>query len=220
MVPRLIELGVFKIRVVIDDSGSMKTPITGEPLTRWAKSCEIVKMLLKFCLIFHSDGIEIRFINSRKIFKIKASFEVDQIYLSAPSGYTPLVPILNEIIQEHRSSEDSYKKLLLFVVTDGQPTDKYGNPDVRALENFMEQRPEDTIYVTLIVCTDDRAGVAYLNDWDTKMNVSVINDFHIEREKLYQRLDPYRFSFSIGDYLVKMLIGAIFPDFDCLLKND
>ena len=212
MAKHLRRLESLKIVFIIDDSGSMKTPIRDEPRTRWAKSCEIVKTLLKFCLIFHPEGVDIQFINGRRFSKVKEHTVVDQIYEKPPTGYTPLVPILEKINQEHKSHDPNIQ-LLLFIVTGGQPTDKYGNSDVSAFDNLLKMCSKDRICVSFIICTDDRQCVAYLDKWDTTMaNITVTDDFCIERAKLYERLNQHNYSFTLGDYLVRMLVGATIPD--------
>lgn len=222
MVPYLEALSDFKIVIICDDSGSMKTPIQSKTFTRWTKQCNYVKQLLQFCLLFNPEGVDIHFLNGTTFRQVKESAVVDQIFRIPPNGYTPLVPILERVIEEHESSRDSHKKLLLLVGTDGEPTNHWGDSDVSALEHLMmEKRPVDAIYVSFLVFTDKQDSVAYLARWDQKMaNVSITDDFYIEREKCYGRLNSHSCSFSLGDYLVKMLVGAIFPDFDRLLKND
>jgi hypothetical protein len=218
--PRLIELlrklRDFNTTIVCDDSGSMQTPIQDTQRTRWDKLCEFVKRLLKFCVIFNPDGIDIYFLNRRKFPKVKDPAVVDQIFQRLPIGYTPLVPVLKEIFESEMAGD---KKLLVFVATDGGPTDKDANLNVHELERLMRKtRQTNTTHVSFLICTDNQASVAYLNEWDKIMaHVDVIDDFHIERDKIRQRSNC---DFTLGDYLVKLLVGAIVPDIHRFIEKD
>jgi hypothetical protein len=112
----------------------MQTPIQDTQRTRWDKLCEFVKRLLKFCVIFNPDGIDIYFLNRRKFPKVKDPAVVDQIFQRLPIGYTPLVPVLKEIFESEMAGD---KKLLVFVATDGGPTDKDANLNVHELERLQ-----------------------------------------------------------------------------------
>lgn len=223
MAEYLRKLQDFRCLIVCDDSGSMKTPIQGTERTRWDKLCEFIKMILKFCLIFNSNGIDIHFLNGRKFLKVKDLAVVDQIFQTPPSGYTPLVPILKEIFESQAVHHESdKKKLLVFVATDGRPTDKNGDSNVAELENLMNKiRQTETTYVSFLLCTDDRYCIDYLKEWDTKMvNVAVTDDFHTERDKIRRRCNQYDSDFTLGDYLVKLLVGAIVPEIHRFNENN
>jgi hypothetical protein len=88
-----------------------------------------------------------------------------------------------------------------------------------ATERLMrETRQTNTTHVSFLICTDNQASVAYLNEWDKIMaNVDVIDDFHIERDKIRQRSNC---DFTLGDYLVKLLVGAIVPDIHRFIEKD
>jgi hypothetical protein len=62
---------------------------------------------------------------------------------------------------------DGIKKLLVFVATDGVPTDEDGNENVQELERTMrEKRRIETTYVSFLLCTDDPTCDDYLTEWD------------------------------------------------------
>jgi hypothetical protein len=217
MAERLGKLRDFEIVIVCDDSGSMLTPVDGTQNTRWDELCSIVKSILKIGVIFDSNGVDIYFLNRGSFLKVKDPKVVDQVFETPPSGYTPLVPVLNEIFQSTLSHRGRDKKLLVFIATDGVPTDKDGNPNVDELEQIVrEKRQLDTTFISFLLCTDDPVSVEYLNEWDRTMpNVDVTDDFHTEREKI-RRYRGQNYSFSRGDYVVKALVGAIDPEIDAL----
>jgi len=219
--PRLIELLLklrdFNTTIVCDDSGSMQTPIKDTQRTRWDKLCEFVKRLLKFCVIFNPDGIDIYFLNRRKFLKVKDPKVVDQAFETPPSGYTPLVSVLKNIFQSELARRGRDKKLLVFIATDGEPTDDDGNPTVDELKHLMQEtRQPETTYVSFLLCTDDPACVNYLNEWDKAMaHLDVTDDINTETKKI-RRYCGADYPFSHGDYVVKALVGAIVQKLDII----
>ncbi|CAF3188291.1 unnamed protein product [Rotaria socialis] len=138
---------------------------------------------------------------------------VNQIFSNPPRGYTPLVSALQSIFQLPATRRGYDKKVLVFIATDGAPTDDYGNINVQDLEHVMNVvRQIETTHVMFLICTDDSTCVDYLNEWkNTMANVDVTDDYRTERDKA-QRKYGLNAPFSIGDYIVKALVGAIDPN--------
>lgn len=59
MVEHLQKLRNFEIVIVIDDSGSMKTPFDGTHGTRWDELCSLVKIVVDIGVIFDTNGVDI-----------------------------------------------------------------------------------------------------------------------------------------------------------------
>ncbi len=217
MAKRLQKLRDFEIVIVCDDSGSMNTECNGTQRTRWDELRSIVKIVLEIGVIFDSNGVDIYFLNREPCLKVKDPKIVDQAFATPPSGYAPLVPVLDVIFQSPLARRGRDKKLLVFIATDGEPTDEDGNPNVDELERLMrEKRQVDTTFISFLLCTDDPVSVEYLNEWDRTMpNVDVTDDFRTEREKI-RRYRGQNFFFSCGDYVVKALVGAIDREIDAL----
>ncbi|UJR19823.1 hypothetical protein I4U23_022956 [Adineta vaga] len=207
---RLHALANFEIIILCDDSGSMNTQVDGTTQTRWDELREFVKIILEIGTIFDSSGVDIYFLNREPIPNVKNPEKVNHIFDTPPAGYTPLVPVLRHIFKLPATRRGNDKKALVFVATDGAPTDDEGNVNVNELKTLMNsERRIDTTFIMFLICTDDPACVDYLNDWDKTMtNVDVTDDYKTEREKIqgYQGKD---YPFSKGDYIVKALIGAI-----------
>ncbi len=218
MAKRLQKLRDFEIVIVCDDSGSMLTPVDGTQRTRWDELCEIAKVVLNIGVIFDSNGVDIYFLNRGSFSKVKDPKVVDKFFQTPPSGYKPLVPVLNKIFKSQLADRGRDKKLLVFVATDGVPTDEDGNENIDELERTMqEKRQAETTYVSFLLCTDDPTCVDYLTEWDRTMeNVDVTDDFHTERDKILRHSKKDDYHFSRGDYVVKALVGAIDPEIDGL----
>ncbi len=218
MAERLRILRDFEIVIVCDDSGSMLTKVDGTQRTRWDELCEIVKMVLKIGVMFDSNGVDIHFLNRGSFMNVKDPHTVDKFFQTSPSGFTPLVPVLEDIFTSNLAYRGRDKKLLVLVATDGMPTDDDGNTNIHELERTMRYtRQKDTTHVSFLLCTDDPSCVDYLNEWDRTMdNVDVTDDFQTERAKVLQYAKKSNQRFSRGDYVVKALIGAIDPEIDAL----
>ncbi|CAF1519867.1 unnamed protein product [Didymodactylos carnosus] len=195
----------------------MMTPVDGTERTRWDELCSIVKIVLEIGTIFDSNGVDIFFLNRQAFLNITDPIEVDQAFAGRPSGFTPLAPALRSIFKLPAAHRGHDKKLLVFIATDGAPTDEKGNSNLPELERVMrDERQSETTHVMFLLCTDDPACVDYLNQWDrTMVHVDVTDDFRTEREKIRRYRGP-NYPFSLGEYIIKALIGAIDQEIDNL----
>ena len=217
----ILELCNFEIAIVLDDSGSMTTPVDDTDRTRWDELCEITKRILPIALLFDSNGVDIHCLNGGKYFKIKNAEDVNHVFARKPTGFTPLVPVLQEIFQSSLASKGQDKKLLVFVATDGKPSNNEGDNVVDELESLMRHtRNAKTTYVSFLLCTDDPESVGYLEGWDkTMVNVDVTDDYQSELLKIRRCQENENFTFTEDDYIVKALVGAIVPHLDRLNEN-
>ncbi|CAF3748785.1 unnamed protein product [Rotaria sp. Silwood1] len=217
LLQRLNILQQFEIVVLCDDSGSMNTPVDGTTGTRWDELRAIVQIIIDIGTIFDSNGVDVHFLNRPPMLNVTDPRQVVESFNKRPNGYTPLTSALRGIFQSAASKLRGNKRLLVFVATDGEPTDNHGYVDIQSLENLMQhERQSNTMYVTFLACTDDPASVRYLNQWDrTMINVDVVDDYKSEREEV-RRTKGFNYSFSFGDYVVKALMGAVDPGVDSL----
>jgi hypothetical protein len=214
---RLNILQQFEIVVLCDDSGSMNTPVAGTNGTRWDELRSIVQIVIEIGAVFDSNGVDVHFLNRAPMPNVTDQRQVVESFTQRPSGLTPLTDALRRIFHSAASKPGSDKRLLVFVATDGAPTDANGTVDIRSLENLMRnERQANTTYVTFLACTDDEESVAYLSQWDrTMQNVDVVDDYKTEREEI-RRNKGMNYPFSFGDYVAKALLGAVDPQMDLL----
>ncbi|CAF3598678.1 unnamed protein product [Rotaria socialis] len=214
---RLNILQQFEIVVLCDDSGSMNTPVSGTNGTRWDELRAIVQIVIDIGTVFDSNGVDVHFLNRPAMLNVTDPAQVVESFSQSPKGLTPLTPALRRIFQSGASKPNSNKRLLVFIATDGAPTDNLGNVDIRSLENLMRnERQANSMYVTFLACTDDDSSVEYLSQWDRSMvNVDVVDDYKTEREEVRRTQGP-NYPFSFGDYVVKALIGAVDPQMDSI----
>lgn len=207
----------FELVVLCDDSGSMNTPVSGTNGTRWDELRSIVQIIIEIGAVFDANGVDVYFLNRPPMRNVTDTRQVVESFTQRPAGLTPLTAALRQIFQSNASRPNGDKQLLVFVATDGAPTDPNGNADIRSLENLMRnERRAQTTYVTFLACTDDEESVSYLSQWDRTMpNVDVVDDYKSEREEV-RRTKGSNYPFSFGDYVVKALLGAVVPQIDAV----
>ena len=214
---RLLILQDYRIILLCDDSGSMKTSVNNSNRTRWDELHDFVQIILEIGAIFDPNGVDVYFLNRPPILSVTNPEVVKHVFSKPPRGYTPIVTALRHIFQSPATRAGYDKKALVFIATDGAPTDDKGRVNVDELKHLMvHERQSETTHVMFLVCTDDPACVEYLTEWDQTMtNVDVTGNFKAEREKV-RRYRGANYPFSNGDYIVKALVGAIDREMDNL----
>ena len=207
--------------LVLDDSGSMNLPADPDvnyTFSRWEELKRTVQIIVEAHELI-GVPMDIYFLN-RGIYRgISNWSQISHTFSSPPSGFTNIVNILNRVYTDHVSS-DMQRNLTVHILTDGHPTDFYGNENIMQLTNWLTNRwLIDRTFFSIILCTDDEEVVSsyrYLeynpSSWNRGVpGVDVTEDYRGElRDVQYARGSRwYRFTF--GDYVVKTLVGAIDP---------
>ena len=137
-------------------------------------------------------------------------------YMAAPpGGYTPIPHVLGTVLNNNRPEFLGEKKLLIIIVTDGEPTDDQGRADIAGLRNALLARGPE-VYTTIVSCTDQDDTMTYLNDWDRQIpRLDVVDDYRSEKKEILEAQGA-GFRFTFGDYVVKSLLGSIDPSLDNL----
>ena len=203
----------FDIVFLFDDSGSMKTPITGSSKTRWDELKEVANICFEISTIFDDDGIDIYFLNRVPLLNVSNPETLNYILNEDPYGRTPLTKKCNEIFEKHSSC---LKPLLLVIATDGIPTDNAGHADIKSFEKCMKDKNHSKTYVSFLACSDSDDDVGYLNRLDRVVpNVDTLDDYHSELKEV-KKAQGSKFKYSLGDHTVRLLLGPICPELDSL----
>lgn len=206
----LSDLCDFEIAVVIDDSGSMKTNLLNSQRSRW----DVIRLMTNICIeigrIFVRRGVDMYFLNKVPILQVKDLETADQIMNRAPSGYTPLVPVLKYIFNLPPTRIGHDKKQLVIILTDGAPTDQNNRENLHEFEDLMRnEREPRTTFVNVLVCNENHDYANILRSWTQTMNNFAVMD-HYEDEINWVRAEhgPHcRLSF--GAFMAKMMTGAL-----------
>lgn len=207
---RLMALQGYEIIILCDDSGSMGETVDGTKRTRWDELRDMVKLVIEIATIFDPSGVNVHFLNRGEAHKITDPKHIDHLFTACPTGYTPLVRVLQEIPQLSQTRPANERKLLVFIATDGAPTTDDGDSDLGRFEYFMRNdRNAETTHVMFLLCTDELDYINYLTRFkQTMINVDVIDDYETEKRKIRNSRGSNHI-FTRGDYIVQALVGAV-----------
>ncbi|CAF4173672.1 unnamed protein product [Adineta steineri] len=219
----------YEIVVICDDSGSMNTELSDvsgpytKPPTRWDELQQTVSVVITLANIFDRNGVDIYFLNRESVFNVRSSKELISIFARPPEEYnpTPIARTLRTVFQD-KKKEIEEGRLLILLATDGEPTDDYGNVKIDELRRTLKKgrKPPKRVPISIIACTDDKASMVYLNNWDEKIpDLDVVDDYKSEKKEIRKRRGR-TFAFSFGDYIVKILLGAIDRSIDVLDEDE
>lgn len=207
-------LSNFETVLIIDDSGSMNTPLSNSKhATRWEELKEVVNIVVKIATIFDEDGIDINFLNRQNYKNVKDLATVNNILNDNPYGLTPLNKVLQDILLEY---ENSIKPVLIVIATDGVPTDSMGYPDLKNFKYTLKNKNHTQFYVSFLACSDQDSDVGYLNELDKKIpNIDTLDDYQSELQEV-KKAQGRQFKYSFGDHIVRLLLGPLCPELDKL----
>ena len=207
-------LSDFEIVLLVDDSGSMNTPLENSVhATRWDELKEVIHITIKISTIFDENGIDIYFLNRNNIFGITDFKQMHNILMPKPYGRTPLTKKVAEIFDRYHNCE---KPILLVIATDGVPTNDYGNIDIENFKNIINNKNHSKFYVSFLACSDRDEDIKYLNILDKKVpNVDTLDDYLSEKKEVLS-VQGINFNYSLGDHVARLLLGPICPEMDSL----
>lgn len=222
---KLRQLEGFDIVIIADDSRSMMTPFQkhvahdnaymiqqaafSPTYRRWDELQSRVSIIVDLISCFSSDGIDLHFLNRVGRRHVVDPNQIMQTFETQPYGSAPINQALQTVLQE-KARDMCEKKLLVLIMTDGEPTDAAGQANIPELKETLLQRSVQC-HVTFVSCTNDDTVMSYLNGWDQSIpRLSVVADYHSERKKAISIQGPQS-QFSRGDWIVKCLLGSIEP---------
>ena len=211
-------LFMTKIVFIYDDSSSMNTKLADSPLntnifraSRWDELKYFSRISFEISSQFCPEDIDVFFLNRPPCRALRHINDLEPYLVNEPQGYTPIKRVMQTVLFENNPQ----RKLLIILVTDGEPTDDFGNSDIIGFRNCLNSR-DLNVFTTIVACTDDNQSMTYLNNWDkTTPRLDVVDDFRNERLEVL-RARGMNFPFSYGDYIVKCLIGSMDPQLDNL----
>jgi len=224
--PSLRKLIDYDVVLVCDDSGSMNQPAAMENpmITRWTELKTSVNLVLQATAAF-GKKVDVYFLN-RGVFRGITSFEqLAPAFALPPGGGTNTVRILNMVWQEKQITNALQRPLIVHLFTDGHPTNDWGNEDIFGMANWLQRRQAiQRTYFAVLLCTDDEEVVTAYRPFEYRLSgqlgwrgpttgipgVDVTEDYRGESRDIRSIRGP-QFRFSMGDYIVKCLVGCIDP---------
>jgi hypothetical protein len=197
-----------RVVLLLDDSGSMRTGVqdaNGGLTTRWTELLRISSLIVDIVSTVAVNGIDVHFMNRPGMLGVTHSSQLSPAFATPPGGGTPLLMSFRRIFQAYGAEAAVGRRVLIVVITDGEPSDGSVNQLFYLLRN--ERGPN--FHVSLAECNDNEEEMAYLDTWDTQLvNFDNTDDFPLERRRVRAaKGSNYRFSFT--DYAVKILLGSL-----------
>jgi hypothetical protein len=201
-----------EIVFIADDSGSMGGLVRPHAanVTRWLELRNKIGVTIDLAALMDPTGVDIYFLNRGECLNVTDFKQVEDAFKAPPDGYTPISRVYRNVLKAKQGIAKE-RKLLTIIATDGIPTDEQGNSDPATLEQVLkhERNPQAKIFTTFMACTDDDEVMKVLNKWDRKIkNVDVVDDYESEKEQIKKKRGK-NFPFSLGDYVVKTLVGSL-----------
>lgn len=233
----LAVLGLFDIVMLVDDSGSTAAKDKDEDgMTRFEVIEEITKSYSFFASLMDEDGICFKFLNNvipddvaNGGYGISKSEEVDEIFDYIPNVRTTrystpiaasLASIADEMVLPFIRDRTIERPVLILVSTDGAANDE--NAVIDTIIRIHDEC-KNTVYgskaisIGFMQVGDDEGASSFLDHLDEHPEVGHIIDCNSNYTKeSAQCLRNYGIEITVGEYLVKCLIGAIDDDYDKL----
>jgi von Willebrand factor type A domain len=224
LIQKLRQLEDYDICLVLDDSGSMATVLksnSADPyaksMTRWDEMKQAAIIVTEVASCLDADGVDVFFLNRPPIRGVSSANQITVAFQNPPQGFTPTTRAIQYVFQE-KAAVIRERKLLIVLITDGEPTDDVGNVAIREFVSLMKNRNKN-VHVSIVACTDDDGAMKYLDKLDGQdRTLDVTDDYKSELAQI-RKAKGNSFRFTFGDYVAKTLLGPVDTSMDNLDKK-
>jgi hypothetical protein len=210
-------LSTCEIVLLCDDSESMSLNIAEEGTdpfaprnsTRWLELKKLAAVIIQFVTSVNDNGLDLYFLNRQKICNVNSLSGLQNIFNLPPQGSTNISNALLEIYEDKKYVL-GHKKLLIVVVTDGEPTDNTKNPRTTLFNTiqYIVSDGSNNVHISFAECTDNSEDMQYLDDWDGLLqNFDNTDDYREELIKI-KAIQGMQFKFDYTDYVIKILLAT------------
>ena len=197
-------------------------PYVNTSSTRFNELKMMVKCIVEASSILSNDPVSLYFMNRFNgipctLNQPNINEIVDSAFRELPAGGTPTLKTLHRIIVNEKTTL-SEKNLLIFIATDGQPTDESGNPKiaVKNLEKYISQIMDKypRLYITFMACVSDEKLLETMDNMGEKFErVGVVDQFGVEyKEMMMSHKHIPDWTFTIGDLIAKAMLVSLRQD--------
>ena len=205
---KLFLLEDYNIVFLFDDSSSMNTRVNGE-WTRWTELQYNAKIILDIANIFNGNlGVNIHFLNRPVYRQVVQEHQLVYIFKDLPLGRTPLTKKCEDIFELYSDSE---KPVLLIIATDGLPTNRQGDTDLKSFRKLLKNKDHSKFFISFLACSDNASDISYLNKLYKQIPcINTLDTYQSELKKVQER----GFKYTHGDHIMRLLLRPICPDLD------
>jgi hypothetical protein len=202
-----------KVVLLLDDSGSMGTRVA-DPLSmpysrtgyasRWSELDMLSHGVIDFVSATTPAGLDVFFLNRPSLLGVTDHAQIAPAFVAPPRGGTPVIGALRGIFERYSGAAAAGQRVLVVVITDGEPSDG----SVNDLFNLLKFKRHPNIHVSLAEMSDDEETMRFLDGWDTRLaNFDNNDDFAVERRRVLATGRVRKFTYH--DYIVKILLGSL-----------
>jgi hypothetical protein len=204
-----------QVVLLLDDSGSMSTrvrpppgsPSSGNPnTTRWSELIGDVAQLLELVTALKpNEGVDVHFMNRPGVTGVTNAQQLNTCFSRGPGGGTPMIGSLRKMFQMYGNPG---RRVLLILVTDGEPSDGSYNQLFRTLQSMPSH-----MYLSMVECNDNEEEMEYLSGWDTKLaRFHNQEDYGAELD-LVRRAQGRQVKFTRANYIQMIVLSPIYPQY-------
>jgi len=199
--------------LILDDSGSMRTPVrppNSNPMTpptgtRWSELQNDTMNIVQLVTAVNPNGLDIYFMNRPGARGVRDPNQIYPLFANPPSGATPMISSIRKVYHDYA---DVAGRVLLIVITDGEPSDG----DYSDLKRSLLQMPAN-FYVSFVECNDNEEEMDYLTGWDLEIPRFHNQEDYGEELNLVRRVMGPNAKFTRANYVQMIVLSPIFPQY-------
>ena len=195
-------LTTSKVVLLLDDSGSMGQRVadpmslpysrTGYP-TRFSELDMLAHNVIDFVSSTTPAGLDVYFLNRPPMLGVKDHAQIMPAFASPPRGGTPIITALRNIFDMYAAIAASGQRVLVVVITDGEPSDG----STADLFSLLKYRRHANIHVSLAEMSEDEETMAFLDGWDNLLtNFDNSDDYQMERRRVLRAGRVTKFTYQ------------------------
>ncbi|MBC7500688.1 MAG: hypothetical protein H7315_09330 [Herminiimonas sp.] len=224
MVNKLLALSEYKLKFIVDDSGSMNDHsdvrnAQGHMMTRWQEAEQRLMKMTEILAFIPSDELSVSFLNrpdeirlshtgkTPEQFMREAHTALSSAFRTYPRGTTPSAEKLQQAFQGS-SGQNAF-----YFLTDGVPNSGPGPVE----QLILNRRDPQQNPFTFLSCTNQDEDANWMKEIEERAPFTAeLDDFAAEKREVLKDQGP-ALPYSEGMWLVSNLCAAIFPhDLDAM----
>ena len=142
---------------------------------------------------------------------VKDPMQLAPLFAQPPRGGTPMISMFRKMYNLYANEPG---RVLLILVTDGEPSDGSYND----LFNVLNNKPAN-FYVSFVECNDNEEEMDYLTGWDTRLARFHNQEDYGEELRLVRQVQGPATKFTRANYVQMIVLSPIYPQYAIDLRR-